>query len=65
MSLITNGFTSMPPISMVRSGPKGMTANPIKAGTRARIGAMLNRNLLAPAGMMSSLKNSLRASAIG
>jgi hypothetical protein len=65
MSLMTNGFTETPAISMVWSGPKGITANPIKAGTNAKIGAMLNRNLLAPAGMMSSLKKSLMASAIG
>jgi len=55
----------IPNNSMVRLGPKGMTANPIMAGTRARIGARVNRNLLAPAGMMSSLKKSLSPSAIG
>ena len=50
---------------MSGSGPNGMTAKPISAGTMARIGARVNMNLLAPAGTMSSLKNSFRPSAIG
>ena len=65
ISLITNGLICMPNSSMVMLGPKGITAKPIMAGTRARMGARVKRNLLAPAGMMSSLKKSLSPSAIG
>ena len=65
MSLITNGLNWTPNTSTVRSGPNGMTAKPINAGTRARRGAMLNRNLFAPAGTMSSLKKSFSPSATG
>ena len=39
MSLMTNGLICMPNSSMVMLGPNGITANPISAGTRARIGA--------------------------
>lgn len=56
ISLITNGLTVMPPISSVQFGPHGMTANPMNAGIKQRMGAIVKRNLLAPAGTMSSLK---------
>src|SRR5438093_8675540 len=65
MSLITKGLNcntgKVTPIQLatvtiqaggkfaVVSGPKGTTAKPINAGTRARRGARLNRNLFAPA----------------
>ena len=65
MSLMTNGFTTMPLISNVQLGPQGMTANPINVGIKQRIGAMVKMNLFAPAGTISSLKNSLMASANG
>src|SRR5947199_10642835 len=62
MSLITNGLNCTPNTSTVRSGPNGMTAKLINAGTRARTRAMLKRNLSDPAGAMSSLKNKLSPS---
>ena len=65
MSLMTNGSTVMPNTSILWLGPNGTTAKPIRAGTMARIGARLNINLFAPAGTMSSLKNSFKPSAIG
>ena len=65
MSLMTNGLIVMPKTFRVMFGPNGMTANPIMAGTMARIGARVNMTLFAPAGTMSSLKNNLRPSAIG
>ena len=46
MSLMMNGLNEVPNISTVSFGPNGITANPISAGTSARIGAKLNRNLL-------------------
>jgi hypothetical protein len=65
MSLMTKGSMEMPKTSILWLGAKGTTANPISAGTIARIGARLNMNLFAPAGTMSSLKNSFSPSAIG
>ena len=52
MSLMTNGLICIPNNSMVMLGPKGITAKPIIAGTSARIGARVKRNLLAPAGVV-------------
>ena len=46
MSLMTNGLTVMPKTSKVVFGPKGMTANPIMAGTMVSIGARAEHGLV-------------------
>ncbi len=51
---MTKGLNWTPNSSTVWFGPKGMTAKPMSAVIRTRMGARLNRNLFAPAGMMSS-----------
>src|ERR1700761_1295404 len=51
--------------AIVRSGDSGITAQAAKAVTRVIIGARANRNLLAFAGMITSLVISLTTSAKG
>src|SRR5580698_4896176 len=52
-------------LAMVRSGDSGITDQAAKAVTRVMIGASANRNLLALAGMITSLVISLTTSANG
>ena len=52
-------------LAMVRSGDSGITAQAANAVTRVMTGARVNRNLLALAGMITSLVISLTTSANG